>query len=93
LLKSFLETTDEVNSSFTGSDEQYEVVAQASGMDLETTKAQVEAFIVPSNAEQLEQYFGESGIAADAAASLGLVFSDATDKAALEKTIDGSFLE
>jgi len=93
LLKSFLDTTDEVNGTFTGTDEQYEIVAKASGMDLETTRAQVDAFIVPSNAEQIEKYFGEKGIAAEAAASLGLVFSDATDKAALEKTIDGSFLE
>jgi len=93
LVKSFLEATDEYNGAFTGSDEQYEIVSKASGMDIETTKAQVEAFIVPSNAEQLETYFGPDGIAADAAASLGLVFSDDTDKAALEKTIDGSFLE
>lgn len=93
LVSSFLAATDEYNSAFTGSDEQYEIVSQASGMDLETTKAQVAAFITPSNAEQLEQYFGESGIAAEAAASLGLVFSDATDKEALAKTIDDSFLK
>jgi taurine transport system substrate-binding protein len=93
LVEAFLAATDEYNGAFTGSDEQYDVVSKASGMDLETTKAQVEAFITPSNAEQLESYFGENGIAADAAASLGLVFSDDTDKAALEKTIDGSFLD
>ena len=93
LVKSFLEATDEVNSFWKGTDEQYEIVAEASGMDMETTKAQVNAFIVPSNKEQMEQYFGENGIAAEAAASLGLVFSDATDAAALAKTIDGSFLE
>ena len=62
-------------------------------MDLETTKSQMAAFIMPSNKEQMEQYFGENGIAAEAAASLGLVFSDATDADALAKTIDGSFLE
>ena len=93
LVKSFLEATDEVNSSWEGTDEQYMIVADASGMDMETTKAQVDAFIVPTNMEQMEQYFGDSGIAAEAAASLGLVFSDATDAAALAKTIDGSFLE
>ncbi len=93
LVKSFLEATDEVNGSWKGTDEQYKIVAEASGMDMETTKVQVEAFIVPSNKEQMEQYFGENGIAAEAAASLGLVFSDATDAAALAKTIDGSFLE
>jgi len=93
LVKSFLETTDEVNGGFNGSDEQYEIISKASGMDIETTKAQVDGFIIPTNAEQLEQYFGDKGIAADAAASLGLVFSGDTDKAALAKTIDGSFLE
>ncbi len=93
LVKAFLEATDEVNNSWKGTDEQYMIVAEASGMDMETTKAQVNAFIVPTNMEQMEQYFGENGIAAEAAASLGLVFSDATDAAALAKTIDGSFLE
>ena len=93
LVKSFLQATDEYNAAFKGTDEQWEIVSQASGMDLETTKAQVAAFITPSNAEQLEQYFGENGIAADAAASLGLVFSDDTDKEALAKTIDASFLQ
>ena len=93
LVKSFLAATDEYNSAFTGSDEQYEVVSKASGMDLETTKAQVEAFIMPSNKEQMEKYFGADGLAVEGAASLGLVFSDETDKEALAKTIDGSFLE
>ncbi len=93
LVKSFLEATDEVNSSWKSTDAQYKIVAEASGMDVETTRAQMDAFIVPSNREQMEQYFGENGIAAEAAASLGLVFSDATDAAALAKTIDGSFLE
>lgn len=93
LVKAFMEATDEVNSAWKGTDAQYQIVADASGMDLATTKSQVEAFIVPSNKEQMEKYFGPKGIAAEAAASLGLVFSDATDKAALAKTIDASFLE
>jgi len=93
LVSSFLQATDEYNAAFKGTDEQWEIVSQASGMDLDTTKAQVEAFIMPSIDEQLEQYFGESGIAADAAASLGLVFSDDTDAAALASTIDSSFLQ
>ena len=93
LVSSFLQATDEYNAAFKGTDEQWEIVSQASGMDLDTTKAQVEAFIMPSIDEQLEQYFGENGIAADAAASLGLVFSDDTDAAALASTIDSSFLQ
>ncbi len=93
LVKAFMDATDEVNSAWKGTEEQYKIVADASGMDLATTKSQVDAFIVPSNKEQMEKYFGPNGIAAEAAASLGLVFSDATDKAALAKTIDASFLE
>ncbi len=93
LVKSFLEATDEYNSAFKGTDEQYEIIATAAGMDLETTKSQVDAFILPSNKEQMEQFFGEGGLAAEGAASLGLVFSDESDKEALAKTIDGSFLE
>jgi len=68
LVKSFMEATDEVNASWKATDAQYQIVSEASGMDLETTKAQVSAFIVPSNKEQMEQYFGENGIAAEAAA-------------------------
>jgi len=41
---------------------------------------------------QLEQYFNKGGIAASAAASLGLVFSGDSDGSKIAKTIDGSFL-
>jgi len=93
LVKAFMSATDEVNAAFKGTDAQFDIISKASGMDLETTKSQMKDFIMPSNKEQMSTYFGPKGIAADAAASLGLVFSDATDKAALAKTIDGSFLE
>ena len=93
LVKSFLEATDEYNSAFKGTDEQYDIIAKASGMDLDTTKSQVDAFILPSNKEQMEQFFGPDGLAVEGAASLGLVFSDESDKEALAKTIDGTFLE
>ena len=59
----------------------------------EATKAQVAGFIMPSNKEQMEKYFGEKGIAAEAAASLGLVFKGDSDGTSIAKTIDGSFLE
>ena len=41
----------------------------------------------------MEKYFGAEGIAASAAASLGLVFSGDSDGSQIAKTIDGSFLE
>ena len=93
LLKTFLEVTDEANSSWQGSDAEFAKAAQASGMDVSTTKAQVADFIFPSVDEQLSQYFGKNGTAAAAAASLGLVFSSDSDGSAIAKTIDGSFLK
>ncbi len=93
LVKSFMEATDEANSAWKGTDAEYKVMADASGMDVATTKSQMAGFIMPSNKEQLAKFFGKNGIAAEAAASLGLVFSGGSDGAAIAKTIDGSFLE
>ena len=93
LVRAFLEATEEANNSFKGTDAEYEKVAAAAGMDIETTKTQVANFIMPSIKEQLEQYFSKGGIAEAAAASLGLVFSDASDADSIAKTIDGSFLK
>lgn len=92
LLKSFLQVTEEANKAWTGSDEQLAKVAKDAGMSVETTKNQMADFIFPSSAEQKEKYFGKDGVAAQAAASLGLVFSGDSDGAAIAKTIDGSFL-
>ena len=93
LVRSFLEATEEANSSWRGTNAQYKVVAEASGMDVETTKAQLSSFIFPSAKEQSEQYFSKGGIAAEASASLGLVFKGDSDGSAIARTIDGSFLE
>jgi taurine transport system substrate-binding protein len=93
LVKSFMEVTEEANRAWTGSDEQIAKVAADAGMDIETTKAQMADFIFPTAQEQLDNYFGPEGIAATAAASLGLVFSDNSDGTAIAKTIDGSFLK
>jgi taurine transport system substrate-binding protein len=92
LLKSFLQVTEEANKAWTGSDEQFEKVAKDAGMSVETTKNQMADFMFPSGAEQKEKFFGKDGVAAQAAASLGLVFSGDSDGAAIAKTIDGSFL-
>jgi taurine transport system substrate-binding protein len=93
LLKAFMQVTEEANRAWTGSDEQIAKVAADAGMDVETTKAQMADFIFPTAQEQLDKYFGKDGIAASAAASLGLVFSGDSDGAAIAKTIDGSFLK
>lgn len=93
LLRSFMEVTEEANLAWTGSDAQIAKVAQDSGMDVETTKSQMSSFIFPSSKEQMENFFGKDGIAASAAASLGLVFSGDSDGSAIAKTLDGSFLQ
>ena len=93
LVRAFMEATEEANSSYKGTDAELATLADASGMNVETTKTQMAGFILPSAKEQLEKYFSENGIAAQAAASLGLVFKDDSDGSSIAKTIDGSFLE
>ncbi len=93
LVKSFLEVTEEANRAWKGTPEQIAIVAKDAGMKVETTKKQVADFIFPSAKEQLEKYFSKGGIAASAAASLGLVFKGDSDGKKIAKTIDGSFLE
>lgn len=93
LVKTFLEVTEEANKAFNGSDEQIKKIAADAGMDFDTTKSQMSGFSFPSNAEQLEKFFGQNGEAAAASASLGLVFKDDSDGSSIAKTIDGSFLQ
>ena len=63
------------------------------GMDFETTKAQMADFIFPTAAEQIATFFNKNGIAAQAAASLGLLYSNDSDGAMIAKTLDGSYLK
>ncbi len=93
LVRAFLEATEDANKAFGGSDAEFEKIATAAGMDVETTKTQMADFIMPSIQDQLDNYFSEGGVAESAAASLGLVFSEASDGSSIAKTIDGSFLE
>jgi taurine transport system substrate-binding protein len=93
LVRAFMEVTEEANRAWTGSDEQIKIVAADAGMDFETTKAQMADFIFPTAQEQIDTYFNKGGIAESAAASLGLVYSNDSDGAAIAKTIDGSFLK
>ncbi|MDD9903607.1 MAG: ABC transporter substrate-binding protein [Rhodospirillaceae bacterium] len=93
LVRSFLEVTEEANSEWKATDAQIAKVAKDAGMNVPTTKKQMADFIFPSAKEQLEQYFNKGGIAASAAASLGLVFSGDSDGSKIAKTLDGSFLK
>lgn len=91
LVQAFMDATAEANESWTGSDEQLQMVAEASGMNIEQTKTTIAGMVIPSVDDQKNNFFNTNGDAAAAAASLGLVFSDSDMDIA--KTIDGSFLE
>lgn len=96
LLRSFLEVTEEANASWRGTDAQIRKVAADAGMDFETTKNQMAGFVFPSADEQLSTFFGNEGVAAAAAESLGAVFvktNVANYKGSVAATIDGSYLK
>jgi len=95
LVKAFMEVTDEANAAWAADQSKMDVIAKESGMDKETTMNQMADFVLPSNAEQLSDYFGEGGLAAQAIDVVGGAF--ATDEnPALDdysKVIDTSFLK
>ena len=93
LVQAFMDATAEANEAWTGSDEQIQIVADASGMNVEATKTTLAGFVIPSVEDQVNNFFNEGGDAAAAAASLGLVFQGDSDGSQIAKTIDGSFLQ
>ena len=96
LLRAFLEVTHEANAEWTASDAQIAKVAADAGMDIATTKNQMAGFVFPTAEEQLASYFGDGGIAGQAAESLGVVFKKSNISnysGSLEAVIDGSFME
>lgn len=93
LVQAFMDATAEANEAWTGSDEQIQIVADASGMNVEATKTTIAGFVIPSVEDQVDNFFNEGGDAAAAAASLGLVFQGDSDGSQIAKTIDGSFLQ
>jgi len=60
-------------------------------MSVDGAKGLMDTMIFMSEKTQMDKYFGKDGVAAAAAAALGVVFSDASDGAAIAKTIDSSF--
>jgi taurine transport system substrate-binding protein len=95
LLRTFLDVTDEANAAYAKgfSDAQFAKVAKDAGMSVEDTRSQLEGMIFLSEEDQKSKFFGADGVAASAAAALGVVFSDASDGASIAKTIDASFLD
>ena len=95
LLRTFLDVTNEANAAYAAgfTDAQLAKVAKDAGMSVEDTRSQLEGMIFLSEEDQKDNFFGDDGIAASAAAALGVVFSDASDGASIAKTIDASFLD
>ena len=93
LLRTFLDVTDEANKAWAFTDEQLAKVAKDAGMSVEDTRSQMEGMIFLSEEDQKTKFFGPDGVAAGAAAALGVVFSDASDGTSIAKTIDASFLD
>jgi taurine transport system substrate-binding protein len=95
LLRTFLEVTHTANESFTGSDEELEIIANDAGLDVETTRAQMADFVFPSAEDQLNKYFNEEGMATQAIAVVGAAFAT-TERPALEDyaaAVDTSYLK
>jgi taurine transport system substrate-binding protein len=95
LLRTFLDVTDEANAAYAKgfSDAQLAKVAKDAGMSVEDTRSQLEGMIFLSEKDQKSKFFGADGVAASAAAALGVVFSNDSDGASIAKTIDASFLD
>ncbi len=93
LLRTFLDVTDEANLAWKATDAQLAKVAADAGMSVEDTRRQMAGMIFMTEKQQMEKYFGPDGVAASAAAALGVVFSDSSDGAAIAKTIDSSFFD
>jgi len=95
LVRAFMEVTNEANIAFAADQSKLDLIMSESGMDEETTKNQMADFVLPTNEEQLNEYFNDGGLAAQAIEVVGGAF--ATDEnPALDdysKVIDTSFLK
>jgi len=92
LVQAFMDATAEANEAWKGTQEEIQIVADASGMNLKDTTTTLAGFVIPSVEDQNKNFFNEGGNAASAAASLGLVFKGDSDGSQIAKTIDASFL-
>lgn len=95
LVRGFLKVTEEANLAYVNDQGKLGVIAKDAGMTPEAAKKQMADFHFPSNAEQLEKYFNEGGMADVAINIVGKAFAT-KDKPALEDysvTVDTSFLK
>jgi len=95
LVKAFMQVTDEANIAFMADGAKMDVIAKESGMDEETTKNQMADFVMPTNADQLSEYFADGGLALEAFTIVGNAFASDDNPALADYSavIDTSFLE
>lgn len=95
MVRTFLEVTDQANAEFAADQGKLGVIAKDAGLSDEMAANQMAEMYFPPNAEQLEKYFNEGGLASVAIDVVGGAF--ATDEnPALEDysaVIDTSFLQ
>ncbi|MDE0281477.1 MAG: ABC transporter substrate-binding protein [Gammaproteobacteria bacterium] len=95
MVRTFLEVTDQANADFAADQSKIDVIAKDAGLSVESTQNQMAEFYFPSNAEQLEKYFNEGGLASVAIEVVGGAFATA-DNPALDDysaVVDTSFLQ
>ncbi len=95
MVRTFLEVTDQANADFAADQSKIDVIANDAGLSVESTQNQMADFYFPSNAEQLEKYFNEGGLASVAIEVVGGAFATA-DNPALDDysaVVDTSFLQ
>ena len=95
MVRTFLEVTDQANADFAADQSKIYVIAMDAGLSVESTQNQMADFYFPSNAEQLEKYFNEGGLASVAIEVVGGAFATA-DNPALDDysaVVDTSFLQ
>ena len=96
MVKTFMEVTDAANAAFAEDQSKLSVITKDSGLkDDDATKAQMATMSFPSNAEQLEKYFNEGGLAAAAIGVVGNAFATEENPAKEDYSvaIDTSFLK
>lgn len=96
MVKTFMGVTNDANIAFAKDQSKIGLIQKESGLkDDAATKKQMDTMSFPTNAEQLEKYFGKDGIAASAIKVVGDAFATKENPAKDDYSvvIDTSFLK
>jgi len=96
MVKTFMDVTNQANIDFAKDQGKIGLIQKESGLkDIEATEKQMATMSFPTNAEQLEKYFGKDGIAATAIKVVGDAFATKENPAKDDYSvvIDTSFLK